>query len=263
MMKSKQVQFFYFSGTGNTFLVVKEMQKVMEELGIEVQLQRIEESCPADVDTSKTIGLGFPVAILSTYPLVWDFIENLPVTSGTEIFMIDTLAGFSGGIIGPVRRKVKNRGYKTIGACEIVMPTNIFYIQDEKSNRKKIEKGLRRADEYARELVEGKTTWGRVPLISDIIHLISMMAWKITAGKLHQRYLKFNPHTENCNRCGLCADLCPTGNIKMDSYPVSDSQCDYCLRCVSFCPTGSIPCFFNYKGKTYRAVKAKDLLPQK
>jgi hypothetical protein len=106
-------------------LVVRKMQKVLEELGIEVQLRRIEESGPDDVDISKTIGVGFPVAILSTYPLVWDFIENLPMAQGTEIFMVDTLGGFSGGIVGPIRRKVKNRGYKPVGACEIVMPSNI------------------------------------------------------------------------------------------------------------------------------------------
>lgn len=259
-MKSKQVQFFYFSGTGNTLLVVKQMQKVLEEFGAEVELHRIEESSPQDVDISKTIGIGFPVAILSTYPLVWDFIESLPRTEGTEIFMVDTMGGFSGGIVGPMHRKVKKRGYHPIGACEIVMPSNIFYIQDQGTSNQKIKKGLQSADEYARSLVEGKTTWGRVPVISDFIYLLSMVSWKLTAWKQHQRYLKFKSHLEKCNQCGICADLCPTGNIIMDNYPVTGNQCNYCLRCVSFCPAGSIPCFFNYKGKTYRAVKATDLL---
>ena len=86
-MKNKQVQFFYFSGTGNTFLVVNKMREVLEELGAEVELLRLEESSPADVDLAKTIGVGFPVAILSTYPLVWNFIENLPRAQGTEIFI--------------------------------------------------------------------------------------------------------------------------------------------------------------------------------
>ncbi|MCE5213400.1 MAG: hypothetical protein LLF83_01595 [Methanobacterium sp.] len=49
------------------------------------------------------IGLGFPIAELSTYEFVWKFIKSLPLSEGTEIFMVDTLAGFSGGIVGPVR----------------------------------------------------------------------------------------------------------------------------------------------------------------
>ena len=55
-MKNKQVQFFYFSGTKNTFLVVNKMREVLEELGAEVELLRLEEFSPADVDLAKTIG---------------------------------------------------------------------------------------------------------------------------------------------------------------------------------------------------------------
>lgn len=47
--------------------------------------------------------MGFPVAVLSTYPFVWNFITSLASAFGTEIFMVDTLGGFSGGIVGPVR----------------------------------------------------------------------------------------------------------------------------------------------------------------
>jgi hypothetical protein len=71
---------------------------------------------------------------------LWDFIENHPMAQRTEIFMLDTLGGFSGGIVGPIRRKVKNRGYKPIGACEIVMPSNIFHIQDQRTSTQKIKK---------------------------------------------------------------------------------------------------------------------------
>jgi ferredoxin len=203
------------------------------------------------------------VAILSTYPLVWNFIENLPLAQGTEIFMVDTLGGFSGGLVGPIHRKVKKLGYQPIGACEIVMPSNIFFIQDLRTSNQKIKKGLKSADEYARSLMEGKTMWGRVPVISDFIYLLSIISWKLIAWKPHQRYLKLKAHPEKCKQCGICADLCPTGNIIMDNFPVNGYQCNYCLRCVSFCPTGSIPCIFNYQGKTYRAVKAKALLEEK
>ena len=142
------------------------------------------------------------MAILSTYPLVLDVIENLPIAQGTEIFMVDTLGGFSGGIMGPIRRKVKNRGYKPIGACEIVMHSNIFYIQDQRTSTQKIKKGLRSSDEYAHRLVEGKTSWGRVPLISDFIYFISILSWKLTSWKIHQRYLKLKPRRRSAISAG-------------------------------------------------------------
>ena len=46
------------------------MQEVLEELGEKWNFTGLKNSSPANVDVPKTIGVGFPVAILSTYPLV-------------------------------------------------------------------------------------------------------------------------------------------------------------------------------------------------
>ena len=133
LMKN-MIDFYFFSGTGNTMLVAQRMSEVFKSKGFEVNLKRIEHSNGTDVDIERTIGLGFPVAILSTYNLVWKFINELPDVEGTEIFMVDTLGGYSGGIVGPLRSLLEAKGYKTIGACEIIMPMNIFYIQNNDIN---------------------------------------------------------------------------------------------------------------------------------
>ena len=38
--------------------------------------------------------------------------------------MVDTLGGFSGGIVGPLRRLLTRKGYAPLGAREIRMPMN-------------------------------------------------------------------------------------------------------------------------------------------
>jgi ferredoxin len=257
------IDFYYFSGTGNTLLVVKKMQETFQEKGIKVNLHKIEESNPADVNLNHTIGLGFPIAELSTYLFVWNFIKSLPESnSGTDIFMVDTLGGFSGGIVGPVHEIVKKKGYNPVGAKEIVMPPNIFYIQDEKVCQEKVEKGLQKAEEYALKLINGESKWGRVPLLSDAVYYTSIASLKLTETNLNQKLLRLKTINEECRKCGICAKLCPVDNIEMieDEYPEHGFNCEYCLRCTSFCPRGAIPCPFNYKGKTYRAVKAKEFL---
>jgi NAD-dependent dihydropyrimidine dehydrogenase PreA subunit len=254
------IDFYYFSGTGNTLLVVKKMRDTFEENGITVNLHKIEESNPNEVNLENIIGIAFPVAVFSTYSFVWDFIKSLPNTNVTEIFMVDTLGGFSGGIIGPLREIVKKKGYTPVGAMEIQMPANIFYIQDEDTNQKKIEKGLIKAKMYAMDLMDGKTKWDRFPVLSDAMHLISMGALKLTEIDLHQRYFLFDVDEEKCNKCRICVDMCPTQNIKMEQggYPAHDLNCQYCLRCVALCPKRAIPCKFNYKGKIYQAVDVLD-----
>lgn len=259
---NKPIDFYYFSGTGNTYLVVKKMKETFQEYHITTALNKIENTPPEEVNLEHIIGLGFPIVELSTYEFVWKFIKSLPEARDTEIFMVDTLAGFSGGIVGPVKRILEKKGYHPIGACEIVMPPNIFYIEDEKVSKKKVKKGLKKAEKYARALIDGKSKWGRVPLISDAVYYTSLLGLKMTETDLNQKLLNFNSDKEKCSKCQICFQLCPVDNIKIEEngYPEHLKHCQYCLRCTSFCPKGAISCPVNYKGKTYRAIKAKELL---
>lgn len=261
-MKMENVDLYYFSGTGNTLLVVKKMVETFRKEGIEADLFKIEDSNPDDVNLEHIIGLGFPIAELSTYDFVWDFIKSLPGTSGTKIFMVDTLGGISGGIVGPMRRILENKGYVPLGAKEIIMPPNIFYIQDETTNKSKVEKGLLEAEKYAYSIINGESKWGRVPVLSDAIYYTSIAGLWITSTDINQKYFSLDVDEEKCNKCGQCVELCPIDNIRMEDeeYPVNLRKCVYCLRCTSFCPRGAISAPFNYKGKTYRAVKAKEFL---
>ncbi|MGB9980353.1 EFR1 family ferrodoxin [Methanobacterium sp.] len=261
-MDLKAIDFYYFSGTGNTLLVVKKMQETFKKNGIDVKMHRIENSDPEKVNLNNTIGLGFPVAELSTYEFVWEFIKSLPQSEGTEIFMVDTLGGFSGGIVGHMREIVKKKGYVPIGAKEIIMPVNIFYIPDKEINRIKIKKGLIKAEEYANNLMNGQAEWKKIPVISDALYYTSLLGLKITETRLNQKLLYLSPDKAKCNKCGTCIKLCPIDNIKIgkDEYPENLMHCQYCLRCASFCPKEAIPCKINYKWKTYRAVNANELL---
>lgn len=252
------IDFYFFSGTGNTMLVAQRMSEVFKSKGFEVNLKRIEHFSGGDVDPGRTIGLGFPVAILSTYNLVLKFINELPEVKGTEIFMVDTLGGYSGGIVGPLRSLLEAKGYKTIGACEIIMPLNIFYIQNKEINTKKIEEGLIKAETYAVSLINEKSQWGCVPVLPNIMKSISHIGFKLAATDIHQKYLKFKADRSNCTKCGICEDICPVNNITMEEFPVTGNKCEYCMRCVSMCPVQSIRSIVTYNGKTYSAVKPKD-----
>jgi ferredoxin len=252
------IDFYFFSGTGNTLLVVKRMSEVFQSKGHEVHLKRIEKSMPDNVNIDCTIGLGFPVAVLSTYDLVWKFIKELPDVDGTEIFMVDTLGGYSGGIVGPLKSILESKGYKTIGACEIVMPLNIFYIQDSTVNTKKVEEGLLKAENYALSLLNNESKWGHFPLLPEVMRFISKMGIRLTATSVHQKILKFKVDKSRCDKCGICGDICPSNNIKMGEYPLIGNSCEYCMRCVSMCPFNALVSIFNYQGKTYSAVKPKE-----
>lgn len=256
MLEIKNIDFYYFSGTGNTFLVVKQMCDVFTEKGINVNLYKIEKSNPRNINLDHIIGLAFPVACFTTYPLVWDFIKLFPKANGTKVFMVDTLAGISFAVVGPLKRVLKNKGYLTIGAKEIKMPCNFLMVESDNKNNKRIRKGLEKAKEYAIEIIEGRSEWSRVPILSDINYLF--FANKFT-WKTNQKLFKIEAQNAKCTRCGLCVKLCPVNNIDIIEYPIHKDKCQTCMRCISFCPSTAI--YLNKKeSKRYRAVEVKELI---
>ena len=84
--RDRPIDIFGFSGTGNTLLVAREIAATLREAGVTVTLRLMERADPADVDPTHTIGLAFPVAVQTTYPLVFRFARALPLARGAAHF---------------------------------------------------------------------------------------------------------------------------------------------------------------------------------
>ena len=253
----KIIDFYYFSGTGNTLLIVKEMVKLFKENKFDAKYYRIERTDPNNIDTNHIIGLGFPIAAQGTYPFVWQFIKNLPYVHSIPLFMIDTKLIYSGGILGPVRKIIRRKGYIPIGAKEFIMPSNVFIkegMNDKK--RAKINKALLKATEFARRLIDGKTSWFDLPVYSDLMALISQSNrnWKF-----FESLTPIIVDKSKCNSCGLCEKLCPVNNIKLIKYPEFLNNCILCMRCFAYCPKEAIS-FKNYRSARYRAAEVDEFL---
>jgi len=258
---NKQLDFYYYSGTGNTSLVMNEMSEVFRERNISVNRKRIEDVNPGAVRTDVTIGLAFPVAFQSTFPFIWDFFKGLPEAEGTEIFMVDTMMSFSGAIVGPLKKLLTAKGYACIGAREIIMPSNWFPKKiDEEANKFKVLWGLKAARTYADDLVKGKTSWSRIPVLPDLFYKLCCNDYMMEnvntkPGK------KIMVDRERCVSCGLCAELCPVENITMKGGPHWSDKCQTCMRCLSYCPNNAVS-VKDKKYVSYTAVKLRDLVPR-
>ena len=256
-----KIDFYYFSGTGNTLTVVKKMKETFEKNNLKTELFRMEDSNKIELKPSKLIGIAFPVAVQGTYPFVWKFIKNLPKSNGNKIFMVDTLESFSGGVVGPIKRILKSKGYTPIGAKEIKMPGNLFNKASESDkNTIKISQGLKEAENYAIDLINLKTTWPRVAIISDIMSIFSRSTffWKV-----FRSFFKVDSDRGKCIKCGLCSKLCPVDNITMNDFPDFGTECVFCMRCLSFCPVQaiSVKSFGKVvKSEQYKAVKVSEIL---
>lgn len=255
-MNFEETDIFYFSGTGNTFLVMQKIKKVLEEKGVDVDTWKIEETDPNRSRDGRTIGLMFPVAVHTTYPFVWNFIKNLPDSTGEDVFMVSTLAGSNSRVEKAVGKKLKKKGYNLLASTEITMPSNFFIdINEEVSNEKLMSEGLSEAEEYAEKLVNGEESWNTSFRWSDFVSALSKTK---TMWWLLRKIYRFRVDENGCNRCGLCERLCPIDNIRIEEHAEFNGNCEKCMRCISFCPNDAIKT--NKDFEPYSAVDPSRLL---
>ena len=257
-MLREPVIIYVFSGSGNTWTVAREVADCLLDGGVSTELRPLERSNPQDSAKAGTLGLAFPVAMFTAYPFVWDFIEGLPDGKGRSVFMMDTLAGFSGGIVGPLKRVLARKGYRTIGAKEIRMPSN--YSRKEPEGEKDVQirtNGFKKAASFAHDLISGSSSWRSFPILSDIISKVGRKGGS-SAWRFARKKFPLAVDTEACSRCGLCEKVCPVGNIRIDDFPVFGDSCFFCQRCISFCPEKAISVagksFVPYRGMETAAL---------
>ena len=134
MLAKKEIKLYYFSGTGNTLRIAKELVRQFEIQGYISELINMTEIQPTEVELDCIIGLAFPVATQSTNHLVWDFIMGLPISKNTKVFMVDTMEAFSGGVVGPLKKVLQKKGYECIGAKEFKMSSSMLMSEKRKKS---------------------------------------------------------------------------------------------------------------------------------
>jgi ferredoxin/flavodoxin len=246
---------YYFSGTGNTLLAARAMADEFRGRGIGCRLGRIESSDPAKTDARRALGLAFPIAAFTTYPLVWDFIERLPRSEGAPAFALATMAGMSLCAMGPLKAILEKKGYLPIGARQLVMPSNLWVRKyNTVKTREKVRKALLKARGFANDILEGRSKWRRFPLVPGLLSPVfrSRWVWNSTPG-----YVKLD--RDKCTNCALCLELCPAGAVQLNSDVRITDKRQFCMRCVSYCPQQAL-----YYGKDrhqrYRPVEAAELI---
>lgn len=91
---------------------------------------------------------------------------------------------------------------------------------------------------------------GSIPWIGDFDELPNIPYRPAKNGKEHTkeedsfyRLMKVDPvlNRRKCNKCGVCARICPVGAIRMEGFPDIDlAKCLHCYACFYRCPRKAI-----------------------
>ncbi len=253
-----KVEYFVFSGTGNTLLIAKEVGKRLEEKGHEVNYNVIGKSNSFRMSGDTVIGLAFPIAFFSTYPLVLKFIASLPSGKGRSIFMTATMGGSALGAEGKFKKLVESKGYIPIGSKLFIMPGNYNNVTvPVEKNRSLVESAKEKARDFADSLSEGKAYWGKgVPVVPTVWHKL------VSSGRSLRFFYRMFPisvDTNKCIKCMRCVEICPVHAVDgTGEFPVINMNlCESCQRCVAFCPVHAIT-VPNKPAEQYRAMEFEE-----
>jgi len=263
LFERQVVHLYWFSGSGNSLIAALALAERFRELGLEVELRSLENRDPFEIDPMAVFGLAFPTHCFAMPEIVRQFTEQLPQVDKIPAFMVNTVGATScGGIRGPLKRILTDKGFVCMGAKELIMPDSFFAFVHGRLAQRMIRGAVRRVRIFADRLVAQKTSWRRIPVITD--------AWAALMRRLFAcrnllRYPRVIAKSKPCTRCGVCAKHCPVGALSMQSLEKADPEqddlerkrvrhntrpiksppepslaCTLCLRCVAMCPNNAM-----------------------
>ncbi|MBY2476631.1 EFR1 family ferrodoxin [Clostridioides difficile] len=232
----------YFSGTGNSRYCV---EKFLQEYDETANSYSIEDSeLLKHIHNHEDIVFGYPVQYSNVPKILKDFIiSHSNLWNGKRIFIIATMALFSGDGCGVLSRILKKYGATTIGGLHLKMPDSIG---DEKVlkhsleyNRNLVIKAEKKINKSIKKLKSGIPPKDGLGFFCHIVGLFGQRLYFINKTNLYTDKLKIN--ADECIVCGKCIGLCPMNNlvIKNDSI-FSNGQCTMCYRCINNCPKQAI-----------------------
>jgi hypothetical protein len=226
---------FYHTGTGNSLLVARSLA---ESLGAGPPLPlRALASLP--LTGLEALGLVFPVNFLGLPRYVRDLLRGAALHEGLYVFAAATNGGDPGNALGEVDRILREKGLRLDYGTSLPMGDNSLATATTSAKlRERLGDIDRRVDGLARAVVSRAASPGPYGTRART----RIAGWAMEAGfELYFRPRKGRVDPEACVGCGLCARICPTGNIALDGgEPRWGDRCALCFGCLNWCPREAV-----------------------
>lgn len=270
---------FYFSGTGNTKWAASKLAAATREDLISIApYMRADDSShnlaePFILKENERLGFVFPVHGWRVPKLVREFISKMKIlrepsdaTGGNKAKADDCLknspftycvctAGDSIGLTIENLNKVisQNPSLQVLGITEVsssyslIMPESYIGLPFMDVDPK--EREIRKKENAAQELaVVCEEIFDRKEGISRLVKgPIPWFFTKVVGGFFENVLItdkRFHVEKDRCVKCGICANVCPVGDIKggHGEYPVwlHHKDCLTCFTCYHHCPHHAI-----------------------
>jgi len=229
---------FYFTGTGNSLKVARDLAK---ELG-DAAIVSIPKVINKEIDLSaERIGIVYPVYMFGMPLIVSRFIKQLKADKNKYIFAVATYGGKAANTLGQNARELKAEGLELSAGFLVRMPGNYtpLYGALPMDKQEKIFSISGQKIKDIATFIKNKRS-GRIEKDALLVRWLFSVIYKFASPKIPFLDKDFWVD-EKCNSCGTCVKACPVNNIKLvEGKPVWLRHCEQCFACLHWCPTEAI-----------------------
>lgn len=255
---------FYFSGTGNTWWVAKELSQHLEAKGIPGNILSIEavslESTKEYIANNDLIGFGYPVHCSDLPQPMKDFIERLPLQQAKAAFIFCTQWLWSGDGAFVGADFLTKKGFSVGWGEHFLMPNNVCisafhlpYTSDFELLKPVLKRARKRIDNLAIRISAGEYFRRGFNRFAYFLGALQRNPFRKV---FHQMRDFIGIDSDRCRNCGMCIKICPAGNLVWHENRERITTlgiCVFCMRCYCFCPHTAI----TYKKKSHNLRKGK------
>jgi ferredoxin/flavodoxin len=250
------IAIYYFSGTGNTLCVAKDIAAQTGGTLIPVASLMNRDFIKIDAEV---IGIIFPVYYNELPLIIKRFTGKLDNLEHKYIFAVCTFGGSAGNSLKSLRQLIGARRGILSATYRVHMPQNsfrkffenhalLYSTWDKQAATVVRNTAARKQGDFFRHIWLG-------PFFMLVDFSMSKMqgTYKKSFAKLsnsspdsgmveiiHLNDTSFSV-TEKCTGCGICEQVCPVNNITMTGKkPVRQHRCENCLACYNWCPVKAV-----------------------
>lgn len=231
------VELYYFSGTGNSYAIARDLAK---QLGTEkvYSITRFMDDKKV-ISKAQTVGIIFPSYFQDAPSMVVKFVKKMFVEhKNPYIFALVNANGVPGKSLHTIKQIFERKNTPLSGCFTIRMPGNSIVAVDHSTSLPVREYLLKSAEIQIEEI--GKLIKNRVELrgTTKIYRRAANIDKFLVTTLVNDKTFRVE---ETCNKCGLCAKVCPVDNISVTDEGVKWlGKCQSCWGCLNWCPKEAV-----------------------
>lgn len=234
-----KTEVYYFTGTGNSLVVARDIVQEIE--GELIAIPEAVSKGSIEID-SKVAVVVFPVYMWGMPLIIERFIKSIKNLKDISIYAIVTYGGMPGATVNIFAKTLEKYGGKLAAGFTVRMPGNytpMYGAIAEEKQRKMFNDWNRKAKFIADYINHGQR--GKRECSNPLVNLIfSSLIYNLSAKHIPKMDDKFRAD-DKCNQCGICQKICPVSNIQLDQgTPVWKGRCEQCMACLQWCPEKAI-----------------------